>query len=347
MRKVKLGRTDIEVSEICLGSMTWGSQDSEENGHAQLDYALERGVDFIDTAEMYPVNPVSKDTVGRTEEIIGNWLARTGKRQDVILATKITGEGGAAREGAAITGPAIRACVEDSLRRLQSDYIDLYQFHWPNRGSYHFRKTWSFAPDRQPAKSEIRANMVECLETLGALVREGKLRAFGLSNESAWGTAQFLELAEAGHGPRVASIQNEYSLMCRYYDLDLAELGVQEDVTLLAYSPLAAGILSGQYSGGAVPAGSRMAANGNLGGRANPRAFEIADLYVRIARDHGLDPITMAIAFTLDRPFPCLPIIGGRSVAQIGASIDAAGLVLSADVKEAIAKVHHDHPMPF
>ncbi|WP_339112143.1 aldo/keto reductase [Thioclava sp. GXIMD2076] len=347
MRKVKLGRTDIEVTEICLGSMTWGSQDSEENGHAQLDYALDRGVDFIDTAEMYPVNPVKKETAGRTEEIIGNWLAKRGKRDDLVLATKIAGEGGAVRDGEEINAKSIRGCVEDSLRRLQTDYIDLYQFHWPNRGSYHFRKTWSFAPDKQPSKDAIRANMVECLETLDALVKEGKLRAFGLSNESAWGTAQFLELAEAGHGPRVASIQNEYSLMCRYYDLDLAELGVHEDVTLLAYSPLAAGALSGQYSKGAVPAGSRMSVNGDLGGRANPRAFDIADMYVKIARDHGLDPITMAIAFTLDRPFPCLPIIGGRSVAQIEKSIDAAGMVLSDEVKAAIAKVHHDYPMPY
>ncbi|OCX64696.1 aldo/keto reductase [Thioclava sp. SK-1] len=347
MRKVKLGRTDLDVSEICLGSMTWGSQDHEDNGHAQIDYALERGVDFIDTAEMYPVNPVKAETAGRTEEIIGNWLTKTGKRKDVVIATKIAGGGGMIRNGEEMTADSVTRCIDASLKRLQTDYIDLYQFHWPNRGSYHFRQNWKFAPDTQPGADQITANMIDCLGALETAVKAGKIRHFGLSNESAWGMAKWLELAEAGHGPRAATIQNEYSLMCRLYDLDLAELGHHEDVTLLAYSPLAVGMLSGKYADGAVPANSRLEANGNLGGRANPRAFAIADKYVAVAKEHGLHPVTMANAWTLQRPFPCLPIIGARSIEQLGPVLDAAGQVLSEAVMTALDKVHHENPMPY
>ncbi len=347
MRKRELGRTGLMVSEICLGTMTWGTQNTEAEGHAQIDHALARGVDFLDTAEMYPVNPVTAETVGDTETIIGSWLAKSGRRDEVVIASKIAGPGQIIRKGEQIDPANIRRALEASLTRLRTDYIDLYQFHWPNRGSYHFRQNWGFDASKQPARAEVIENMAACLETLKDLVAEGKIRHFGLSNESAWGTAQWLALAEAGHGPRVASIQNEYSLMCRLYDTDLAELGVHEDVTCLAYSPLAVGMLSGKYSGGAVPEGSRRSLNRELGGRSNPRAYEIADVYVNIAREAGLDPVTMAIAWVLGRPFPVIPIIGGTSVAQLDKSLDAAGMVLPPDVLKAIEKAHHAHPMPF
>ncbi|AOZ69926.1 aldo/keto reductase [Rhodobacter xanthinilyticus] len=348
MNKREIGATGLMVSELCLGSMTWGTQNTEAEGHAQIERALERGVDFIDTAEMYPVNPVSAETSGRTEEIIGSWFAKTGRRGDVVLATKVSGIGlQAVRAGAPITPANIRTAIEGSLRRLQTDHIDIYQFHWPNRGSYHFRQNWGFAPVKQPAKAEIEADMVACLETLAALKAEGKIGHFGLSNESAWGMAEWIRLAEAGHGPRPVSLQNEYSLMCRLYDTDLAELGHHERVTCLAYSPLAVGMLSGKYSGGAAPAGSRRSIVRELGGRSNARAFEIADLYVGVAREAGLDPVSMAIAWTLTRPFPIIPIIGATSVAQLEKSLDGADLVLSAEVLRALEKVHHAHPMPF
>ncbi len=347
MRKRELGRTGLMVSEICLGTMTWGTQNTEAEGHAQIDHALARGVDFLDTAEMYPVNPVTAETVGDTETIIGSWLAKSGRRDEVVIASKVAGPGQIIRKGEQIDPANIRRALEASLTRLRTDYIDLYQFHWPNRGSYHFRQNWGFDASKQPARAEVIENMAACLETLKDLVAEGKIRHFGLSNESAWGTAQWLALAEAGHGPRVASIQNEYSLMCRLYDTDLAELGVHEDVTCLAYSPLAVGMLSGKYSGGAVPEGSRRSLNRELGGRSNPRAYEIADVYVNIAREAGLDPVTMAIAWVLGRPFPVIPIIGGTSVAQLDKSLDAAGMVLPPDVLKAIEKAHHAHPMPF
>ncbi|MFT3689069.1 aldo/keto reductase [Paenirhodobacter sp.] len=345
MRKRELGGTGIMVSELCLGSMTWGTQNTEAEGHAQIDMAVERGVDFIDTAEMYPTNPVRTETVGRTEEIIGSWLA--GRARDkVVIATKITGNGRKAiRDGEDITPDSIRRALEASLRRLRTDYVDLYQFHWPNRGSYSFRQNWGYAPAQQPPKAEVEANMLECLDTLRALVAEGKIRQFGLSNETAWGMAEWLRLA--GEGPRAVSIQNEYSLMCRLYDTDLAELGQHERVTLLAYSPLAAGLLSGKYAGGVVPEGSRMARTPDLGGRVNPRAFEVADRYVALARGAGLDPVTMAIAWILTRPFPVIPIIGATSCDQLARSLDAADTVLPPEVLTGIERLHRENPMPF
>lgn len=347
MKTVKLGRTDLDVSEICLGSMTWGTQNTQDEGHAQIDMALERGVNFIDTAEMYPVNPVRAETAGRTEEIIGEWFAKSGRRDAVILATKITGEGSSAVPGGPkISRDRIVSAVEGSLKRLKTDYIDLYQFHWPNRGSYHFRKNWSFDPSGQD-RAATMAHMNEALETLQELVDAGKIRHFGLSNESAWGTAQWLRLSEDKGLPRVQSMQNEYSLLCRLYDLDLAELGHNEDVTLLAYTPLAAGLLSGKYAGDVTPEGTRRALNANLGGRITPRVWEAVSAYLRIANDHRLDPVQMAIAFVLGRPFPVVPIIGATSVKQLETVLGAVDVMLSEDVLDDIAAAHKAYPLPF
>lgn len=348
MKRMQLGRSGIEVSQICLGSMTWGSQNTEAEGHAQLDYAFEKGVDFIDTAELYPVNPISAETSGATEAIIGTWLKTRGKREDVVIATKISGAGVAAvRDGEPITPASLRRALEGSLTRLGTEYVDLYQLHWPNRGSYHFRQNWRFDPAKQD-RAAVQANLDACIETLGALVAEGKIRAVGLSNESAWGTAQWLKRADAGQGPRMATIQNEYSLLCRLYDLDLGELAVHEDVTLLAYSPLGAGLLGGQYQGGTViPEGTRRSKVPDLSGRVTERVWPAIDAYHAIARKHGLDPVSMAIAFTMQRPFAVCPIIGGRSVAQIAPAIAAADLVLSAEVLREINAAHFAHPMPF
>ncbi|WP_135501436.1 aldo/keto reductase [Roseovarius aestuariivivens] len=347
MQRKTLGRTGIEVSAICLGSMTWGSQTSQREAHAQIDRALARGVDFIDTAEMYPVNPVRAETIGRTEEIIGTWFAATGRRAEVVLATKQSGEGlRDVRGGAPISARTIPEAIEGSLRRLGTDYIDLYQFHWPNRGSYMFRQNWRFDPSGQD-RAETLAHMGEALEALQREVERGTIRAFGLSNESAWGTAQWLRLAEAGAGPRVATIQNEYSLMCRLYDTDLAELGVNEDVTLLAFSPLAAGLLTGKYQNDAVPEGSRMSLNGNLGGRKTPHAFKAVAAYLDLADQHGVDPVQMAVAWCLTRPFPCLPIPGATRLDQLDRLLDAADLTLSPELLEAIDDTHRAHPMPY
>ncbi len=347
MQKNPLGRTGIEVSALCLGSMTWGTQNTEAEGHGQIDMALDHGIDFIDTAEMYPVNPMRPETTGLTETIIGTWFAQTGRRDDVILATKHSGAGfKGARDGAPITAKTIPEAIDGSLKRLQTDVIDLYQFHWPNRGSYMFRQNWTFDPSGQDRSATI-AHMEDTLDALQREVERGRIRAFGLSNESAWGTAQWLRIAEDCSAPRVASIQNEYSLMCRLYDTDLAELSVNEDVGLLSFSPLAAGLLTGKYQGGVIPEGSRMSIVDNLGGRRTERAYAAVDAYVAVARKHELDPTQMALAWCLTRPFMCSAIFGATTQAQLQTAIGAADLVLSQEVLDDLDDTHMAHPMPY
>ncbi|TMM55147.1 aldo/keto reductase [Sulfitobacter sabulilitoris] len=347
MKMNPLGRTGIEVSELCLGSMTWGTQNTAEEGHDQIDRALMAGINFIDTAEMYPVNPVSAETIGRTERIIGLWFERDGRRGDVVLATKHSGEGLAAvRDGAPITSQTIPEAIEGSLRRLKTDYIDLYQFHWPNRGSYMFRKNWTFDPSGQNRADTI-AHMEDALGALQREVERGTIRAFGLSNESAWGTTQWVEAAARAGGPRVASIQNEYSLMCRMADTDLAETCVNEDVGLLSFSPLAAGLLTGKYQGGAIPDGSRMSLNGDLGGRKTDRAFAAVDAYLDIARRHGLDPSQMALAWCLTRLFMTSVIFGSTTMDQLEVALGAVDVTLSEEVMAEIDTAHRAHPMPY
>ena len=348
MKRKPLGRTGMMVSELCLGTMTFGTQTSEAEAHAQMDMALEAGINFVDAAEMYPVNPVSKETVGRTEEILGNWnAAHPGRRGDYILATKHSGEGFQhARGGAPISGKTIPEAVEGSLRRLRTDYIDLYQFHWPNRGSYMFRQNWTYDPSKQN-RAETLANMEECLEALQAQVDKGNIRAFGLSNESAWGTAQWLRIAEERGWPRVASVQNEYSLLCRLFDTDMAELSVNEDVGLMAFSPLAAGFLTGKYQRGAVPEGSRMSLVPEMGGRKSERVFDAVDAYLDIARRHGLDPVHMALAWCQTRPFMMSAIFGATMPGQLDHVLAGADLTLSDEVLDEIARAHKAHPMPY
>lgn len=348
MKMTPLGRTGLMISELCLGTMTFGTQTSEAEGHAQIDRALAAGINILDTAEMYPVNPVRPETVGGTEEIVGSWnAANPSRRGDYILATKHSGEGfKGARDGAPISSKTIPQAVEGSLRRLRTDYIDLYQFHWPNRGSYMFRQNWTYDPSGQN-REETLANMEDCLAALQREVDKGNIRHFGLSNESAWGTAQWLRLSEAGAGPRVASIQNEYSLLCRLYDTDLAELSVNEDVGLLAFSPLAAGLLTGKYQGGAVPEGSRMSLVPEMGGRKTPRAFEAVAAYLDIARRHGLDPVHMALAWCRTRPFMASAIFGATHMDQLERALGSVEVTLSDEVLAEIDKAHRAHPMPY
>ena len=347
MKTKPLGRTGIDVSILCLGSMTWGTQNTAEEAHDQIDRALAAGINFIDTAEMYPVNPVSAETVGRTERIIGLWFAERGKRENVILATKHSGEGlKYVRGGAPITSETIPRAVEGSLRRLKTDYIDLYQFHWPNRGSYMFRQNWDYDPSGQDP-ADVRQNMDDCLGALQAEVDKGRIRAFGLSNESAWGTGQWLAASERTGGPRVASVQNEYSLLCRLYDTDMAETSLNEDVGLLAFSPLGTGLLTGKYQGGAVPENSRMSLSPELGGRKSERVFDAVDAYLQIAQRHGLDPSQMAIAWCLTRPFMTSAIFGATTMEQLELAIGAAEVTLSDEVMREISVAHRAFPMPY
>jgi aryl-alcohol dehydrogenase-like predicted oxidoreductase len=347
MKMNPLGRTGLMVSELCLGSMTWGYQNTEAEGHAQIDWALDAGINFIDTAEMYPSNPDVGRFLGRTEEIIGSWHARTGRRGDYILATKHSGEGVSyAREGTPISAASIPLAIEGSLRRLRTDHIDLYQFHWPNRGSYMFRKNWTYDP-RPADRAAVIANMEECLEALQREVARGTIRHFGLSNESAWGTAQWLRLSEDKGLPRVQTMQNEYSLLCRLYDTDMAELSAHEDVGLIAFSPLGAGYLSGKYQGGAVPEGSRKSWGPQMGGRATERVGPAVEAYLQIARRHDLDPVQMALAWCRTRPFMCSAIFGATSMVQLDRVLGSVDVTLSDEVLAEIDLAHRAHPMPF
>lgn len=346
MKYRKLGRTELSVSEICLGTMTWGSQNSEAQAHEQMDWAVDHGVNFFDTAELYPTTPVSAETYGRTEAFIGSWLKKSGKRGEIVLASKIAGSGRPhIRDGQDITPETMRQAVDASLRRLQTDHIDLYQIHWPSRGHYHFRGVWSFDASTQD-RAAAKAAILQILETASDLVRQGKIGAIGLSNETAWGTQKYVQTAEAKGLPRVASIQNEYNLLYRAFDLDMAEVSHHEDVGLLAYSPLAAGLLTGKYLDGAKPAGSRGSINTDLGGRLQPLQEPAVAAYRQLAEAHGLDLAQMALAFCLSRPFMASVIIGATTMEQLKTDVGAADLVLSEEVLAGIAKIHRQFPMP-
>jgi len=351
MNGLDLGDSGVTVSGICLGTMTFGNQTDARAAHDQLDRALAAGIGFLDTAEMYPVNPTRRETVGRSEEIIGDWLAARGNRDRVRIATKVTGPSGMVRPQG-YDGAIIRQTVEASLKRLRTDCIDLYQLHWPQRGSYAFRQNWRYDPSGQDRQQTLD-HMADVLEAIADLNKAGKIRAFGLSNESAWGTARWIDTAERLGAPRVATIQNEYSLLYRAFDTDLAELAVNERVTLLAYSPLAAGLLTGKYQDGGNPPGSRAAVDagtggqGNLGGRRTDRAIEAVAAWLELAAELGLDPVHMAIAFIRQRPFPSIPILGATDTAQLDHLLAGLDLVLSDEALRRIDRLHRAHPMPY
>lgn len=348
MKQIPLGRNATHVTDYCLGTMTFGTHTPEADAHRQLSMAAEAGINILDTAEMYPVMPVAAETVGLSEEIIGNWIAKSGANRDAYkLATKITGQNPSfVRFDQPITGASFKAAFEGSLRRLRTDHIDLYQLHWPNRGSYHFRQNWRYDPSHQN-RAETLAHMEEVLAAAADLVAEGKLGVLGLSNESAWGTAQWLRLSDERGLPRVAAVQNEYSLLCRLYDTDLGELAVNEDVVLLAFSPLATGLLTGKYQNGAVPEGSRMGIVPDLSGRKTDRAIAAVDTYLEIARRHGLDPVHMALAFTVQRPFPVSTIFGATTTDQLSHILDGLDVTLSDEVLAELDDAGRDHPMPY
>lgn len=348
MQMNQMGRTGVAISELCLGTMTFGTQTPEHEAHAQIELALASGINIFDTAEMYPVTPISPETQGDSERIIGTWnAANPDRRGEYLLATKIVGAGfGHIRDGAPIGSDVIPQAVEASLERLQTDYIDLYQLHWPNRGSYMFRQNWTYDPTTQD-RAAMRPHIED---TLGALQREvdrGTIRYVGLSNESAWGTAQWLQTSVALDLPRMATIQNEYSLLCRLFDTDLAELSHHEDIGLLSFSPLATGLLTGKYQNGAVPDGSRMSIGPELGGRKNPRVFSAVSAYLDIARDAGLDPVHMALAFCRTRPFMASAIFGATRLEQLQHALRSVDVALPEDVMTAIDKAHRAHPMPY
>ena len=344
MQTTALGRSGITVSRLCLGTMTFGEQNSEADAHAQLDYATSRGINFIDTAEMYPVPP-RQHTQGLTEAYIGSWLKARGGRDRVIVATKVAGrstELAYARPFAIHPDRRnIEAAVDASLRRLQTDYIDLYQVHWPDRSTNFFGR---LGYQHQPY-----ANEVPIEDTLGALadlVRAGKVRAVGISNETPWGAMRYLALADKPGLPRVASIQNPYSLLNRVFEIGLAEIALREDLGLLAYSPLAMGALSGKYRHGARPPAGRLTRFDRFKRYSTPAGVLAVEQYAQIADQHGLNLPQMALAFLLRQPFLTSAIVAGTTRDQLKTNIDAADLTLPDAVVAAIEAVQAAQPNP-
>ena len=348
MQYRKLGRTGLDVSVICLGTMTWGRQNTQDEAFEQMNYALDQGVNFWDTAELYAVPP-TPDTYGKTEEIIGNWFAQTGRRDEVILASKISGRDIPwIRDGGIITADAVEASIDASLRRLQTDIIDLYQLHWPNRPMYAFQSHWTYKPNFK--RDVVHDNMIAVLEALDAAVKAGKIRYAGLSNETAWGSMQYLQLAEKHGLPRMVSIQNEYSLLNRLFEPDLHEVAVAEDLGLLAWSPLATGMLSGKYLDGARPSGTRWMleeGDGRPLARDTSQAQDAVRAYMDVAAQYGLDVCQMALAFVNSRPFLTANIIGATSMEQLKNNIASIDLELSPDIMRDIDAVRRQYPMVY
>lgn len=338
-----LGDTGIDVSRLCLGTMTFGEQNSEAEAHEQLSRAAAFGINFIDTAEMYPVPPRA-ETQGRTETYIGTWLKARGKRDDLIIATKAAGPGlEHIRGGPRLTGAHLHQAIDASLARLQTDYVDLYQLHWPDRSTNFFGKL-----GYQPAPEEDATPLAETLGALKELVDAGKVRAIGLSNDTPWGVMRCLQLADDLGVPRVASVQNPYNLLNRSFEVGLAEIAHRERVGLLAYSPLAFGVLSGKYLDGAQPPKGRLTLYERFKRYTSEVAEEATRAYVDIARRHGLDPAQMALAFVNSRPFLTSNIIGATTLQQLESNLASEALTLEPAVLDEIEAVHRrlSNPCP-
>ncbi len=344
MQYRRLGSTDLEVSVICLGTMTWGEQNSEAEAFEQLDYAVAHGVNFIDTAELYPIPP-SKRTYGRTEAIIGNWLKKRGRRADLILATKVAGntKGWVSyiRGGPRLNRLQIHQAIDASLKRLRTDYVDLYQVHWPARTVNKFGERGMTQLEEESVES-----IGETLEALDQLVRSGKVRHIGISNETPWGMMQYLTLAKKHGWVRIQSIQNPYNLLNRLFEVGLSEMSLRENVGLLAYSPLGFGVLSGKYLDGTASPGSRLNLFSEYRRYSGENAVQATREYVRLARRHGLSPAQMALAFVNSRPFVTANIIGATTMEQLRENIASIDLTLSKEVLDGIEAIHTRIPDP-
>lgn len=342
----KLGRTGISVSLIGLGTMTYGEQNSEKEAHQQLDLAIGEGINFIDTAELYSIPP-RVETYGTTEKIIGNWLKKRGQRDKLVIASKVCGPGGDwlpyIRGGQTrLDRHNIIKAIDNSLKRLQTDYIDLYQLHWPDRKTNFFgRLGYHHDPDDRPVP------IIETLQLLNDLVKEGKIRHIGISNETAWGAMRYLQLSDCMQMPRIASIQNPYSLLNRSFEIGLAEVSHREDVGLLAYSPLGFGVLSGKYTTDKpAPSGSRLLRWPDYDRYSNPQAQSATTKYVQLALEHGLEPAQMALAYVNSRPFVTSNLVGATNLEQLRSNIASVDLTLSDEVLAGIEAIHVTQPNP-
>ncbi len=344
MEFTTLGKTDLKVSRICLGTMTWGEQNTEAEAHEQLDYAIDAGINFIDTAEMYPVAP-RRETQGLTETYIGTWLAKRQDRDQLIIASKVCAQADWTdymRDGKPhLDKKNIHEAINASLKRLQTDYLDLYQTHWPERDTNYFGQlNYYHAPEKDGVPIE------ETLDVLNGLVKEGKVRHIGISNETPWGCAEYLRVANEKGFPRIVSIQNPYNLLNRTFEIGLSEFSHREDVGLLAYSPLAFGVLSGKYLQGAKPAGSRLVLFDRFTRYTNPQANAATEAYVNLAQENGLDPAQMALAYVNSRPFLTSNIIGATTMEQLKMDIDSINIKLPKDLVRKIEEIHTQIPNP-
>lgn len=343
MEKRQLGLTDIMVSKICLGTMTWGNQNTEAEGHEQMDYALERGVNFWDTAELYAV-PASPETSFKTESIMGTWFKKSGKRDQVILASKVAGPGPYTehiRKADDYTKENIKEAVEGSLKRLQTDYIDLYQLHWPARRANFFGVRGYKHHDGW------QDNILYVIEALEEVMKEGKIRHFGISNETPWGLMSYLKYAAALGKPRCVSVQNPYNLLNRTYEIGLAEMSIREKCGLLSYSPMAFGVLSGKYHQKTPPEKGRLIEfPGKMERYSSEKCFAATSEYQKIAEEHGLSLAQMSLAFVTQQPFVTSNIIGATTMEQLKENIDSADITLSKEILKKIDTVHEDYPNP-
>jgi len=344
MQYRQLGRTNIQVSQLCLGTMTWGEQNTESEAHEQLDYAIDAGINFIDTAELYPVPPKA-ETQGRTEEYLGTWLAKRHDRDKLIIASKVCAAADwipYLRNGnVSLTKKNIKTALDDSLKRLQTDYIDLYQLHWPERDTNYFGKLGYYH-----ASEKDGVPIEETLIALGELVKSGKIRHIGISNETAWGIAEYLRVAKQKKLPRIVSIQNPYNLLNRTFEIGAAEFAHREDVGLLAYSPLGFGVLSGKYLNNKKPAGARLTLFERFSRYTNDEGIKSTEAYIKLARNQGLDPVQMALAYVSSRPFLTSYIIGATSMDQLKTNIASIDIKLSKDLLRAIEDIHTSQPNP-
>ena len=343
MKYTTLPNTSIKVSKICLGTMNWGNQNTETEGHAQLDYAFENGVNFIDTAELYPV-PATAETQGRTSEIVGTWLGKTGNRDKVILASKIAGNGDytAHIRTTGFSPDAIKEAVNAELKRLQTDYIDLYQLHWPERNTNMFGvRDYKHNPN-----DEWQDNFNEVLHTLDGIIKAGKIRHIGISNEKAWGTMRYLEESNTHNLPRIISIQNAYSLLNRVFEGDMAEVAIRENIKLLAYSPMAFGVLSGKYIKGTADENARLKLFPRFARYSSEQATEATKQYLKLAEDNGMSLAQMSLAFVNQQPFVTSNIIGATNLEQLKENIDSININLNEDILAQINAVHDAIPNP-
>ena len=338
-----LPNTDLKVSKICLGTMTWGNQNTEAEGHEQMDFAFENGVNFFDTAELYPV-PANAETYAETERIIGTWFKKSGLRDQIVLATKIAGPGDytAHIRKTGFSPSAIKEAVEASLKRLQTEYIDLYQLHWPERSTNMF----GVRDFRKKSSDPWEDNFNQILETLDLLIKEGKIRNVGVSNERAWGLMRYLEEHKINDLPKMISIQNPYSLLNRIFEGDLAEVSVRENVGLLAYSPLAFGVLSGKYINGTASESARLNKFPRFARYSSQESTTATKNYLEIAKKFNLSLTQMALAFVNQQPFVYGNIIGATNLSQLKENIDSINIHLNNEILEAINEVHSKIPNP-